>query len=113
MAASYQELFVEKGASYNMTITIDTTNSLPMDLDNYNVKSYIKKSYYSSNNTAEFVVSMAEANTGKVSLTLSPQVTSNIAPGRYVYDVLMKDSSNNVTRVLEGIVNVSPQVTGF
>jgi hypothetical protein len=39
--------------------------------------------------------------------------TANISAGRYVYDVVIKDSSNNVTRVLEGIVNVLPQVTVF
>jgi hypothetical protein len=30
-----------------------------------------------------------------------------------VYDVAIKDTSNNVTRVLEGIVNVLPRVTSF
>ena len=38
--------------------------------------------------------------------------TITIAPGRYVYDILLKNNvDNTVTKILEGIVNVSPLVT--
>ena len=45
-------------------------------------------------------------------ISLDAETTSNIAAGRYVYDLILKDySSNNVSRLLEGIVNVLPKVT--
>jgi len=38
--------------------------------------------------------------------------TANIAPGRYVYDTIIRESANNTTtRILEGIFEVSPAVT--
>jgi hypothetical protein len=38
--------------------------------------------------------------------------TANIYPGRYVYDVYITSTGgSNRVRVLEGIVNVLPQVT--
>jgi hypothetical protein len=37
--------------------------------------------------------------------------TSNLTPGRYVYDVIITSSANVVTRVVEGIVTVLPSVT--
>ena len=46
-------------------------------------------------------------------MSLPSANTSNIAAGRYVYDVVIKDTSNTITRVLEGIVNVMPRVTVF
>ena len=49
-----------------------------------------------------------------ISLRLGANVTANIAPGRYVYDVLIysnTDAANNTIRVLEGIINVTPGVT--
>jgi hypothetical protein len=46
-------------------------------------------------------------------MSLASANTANIAAGRYVYDVAIKDSANTVTRVLEGIVNVLPRVTVF
>jgi hypothetical protein len=111
MAAGYQELFLEKGADFTTTITLDGTNGEPFDLTGSTAKSAMKKSYYSSNNTALFTVSIPTPIDGVMLLTLDSANTANISPGRYVYDVLLKNSSNNVTRVLEGIVNVTPQVT--
>jgi hypothetical protein len=36
--------------------------------------------------------------------------TSNIRPGRYLFDVKTINTSNVVSRILEGIVTVTPQV---
>ena len=110
MPAGYQELFLEKGASFSTSITLDDIYGVPYDLTNMEVKSQIRKSYYSSNTTAEFTVSIPQAIDGVIILILDSATTSNIAPGRYVYDVLLKDSGT-ITRVLEGVVNVNPQVT--
>ena len=48
---------------------------------------------------------------GVIVLSLDADTSSNIAAGRYVYDVVIKDSSNTITRILEGIIDVSPRVT--
>jgi len=42
---------------------------------------------------------------------MSASVTANIAPGRYVYDTKITDMNNNVTRILEGIAEISPSVS--
>ena len=113
MAAGYQELFLEQGTAFTTTITLADVNGDPFDLTNYQAKSLVKKSYYSSNTTAQFVIVMNDAANGVINMTLNSANTTNIAAGRYVYDVIIKNSSNNITRVLEGIVNVLPQVTVF
>jgi hypothetical protein len=43
-------------------------------------------------------------------MSLNSANTANIYPGRYVYDVYITSNVGRI-RVLEGIVNVSPQVT--
>lgn len=113
MAAGYQELFVEQGADYNTTITLDAADGTDYNLTGYTAKSQIRKSYYSANATAQFTITIPTPNNGGLIMALSSANTANIAAGRYVYDVIIKDSSNNVTRVLEGIVNVLPRVTVF
>jgi hypothetical protein len=113
MPAGYQELFLEQGANFTTVIELDDVNGVAYDLTGSIAKSQIKKSYYSSNNTAQFSVSITAPTRGIITLDLSSQITSNIAAGRYVYDVLIKDSANTVTRILEGTVNVLPQVTKF
>jgi hypothetical protein len=113
MSAGYQELFIEQGTDYNTTITLDDVDGNPFNLTGYTGKSQVRKSYYSTNATAQFVISIPTPNNGGISLSLSSANTANISAGRYVYDVMIKDSSNNVTRVLEGIVNILPRVTVF
>lgn len=113
MAAGYQELFLEQGTTFTTNITLDDVDGIPFDLTGVQAKSQIRKSYYSANTTAEFDVQINSPTTGLILLVLDAQVTANIAAGRYVYDVAIKDTANTVTRVLEGIVNVIPQVTRF
>jgi hypothetical protein len=113
MAAAYQEIFLEQGTTFTTNITLDDIDGIPFDLTDVTAKSQIRKSYYSANTTAEFVVTINTPESGVILLTLGAPITSNIAAGRYVYDVVIKDTANTVTRVLEGIVNVIPQVTKF
>lgn len=113
MAAGYQELFLEQGSDFNTSINLDDVNGLPFDLTGVTAKSQVRKSYYSANATAEFVITINEPETGVILLSLNSANTANISAGRYVYDVVIKDGNNSKTRVLEGIVNVLPQVTVF
>lgn len=113
MAAAYQELFLEQGTTFTTSITLDDIDGVPYDLTDVTAKSQIRKSYYSANTTAEFSVTINDPAEGVIILILDASTTANIAAGRYVYDVAIKDTANTVTRVLEGIVNVIPQVTKF
>lgn len=88
-------------------------NGDPYNLTGFTAKSQVKKSYYSSSATAQFIITIPTPANGTINLGLPSANTSNIAAGRYVYDVIIKDSANTVTRVLEGIVNVLPSVTVF
>ena len=113
MSAGYQEIFLEQGASFNTTITLEDVYGEAYNLQNYSASSQIRKSYYSSNATATFSTYI-NGTMGQIALSLGAPVTANIKPGRYLYDVLIysnTDAANNTIRVLEGIINVTPSVT--
>jgi len=110
MPAGYTELFLEQGASFNVSLSIDDVSGSPFNLTGFTGSAQMRKSHYSSNASATFTVSTGTASEGIVTLTLEAAVTANIYPGRYLYDVVVSSGSTRV-RVLEGIVNVSPQVT--
>ena len=44
-------------------------------------------------------------------MTLADTVTAGMDSGRYVYDVLITDSSGDKTRILEGQATVTPSVS--
>ena len=111
MPAGYSELFLEQGADFNTTITLDDVSGEPMNLVGYTSTSQMRKSYYSSNASATFSITTGGAN-GTITMNMTSANTANIYAGRYVYDVyITSNTGSNRVRVLEGIVNVSPQVT--
>lgn len=111
MPAGYSELFLEQGASFNTSITLDDVAGESFNLTNYTASSQMRKSYYSSNAAATFTVTTGnDPSLGTITMSLDSANTANIYPGRYVYDVYVTSGDARV-RVLEGIINVTPQAT--
>ena len=110
MPAAYTNLYIEQGITYSTTITLDDVYNNAYNLVGYTANSVIKKSYYSANASAVFTTNI-NANNATITLSMSAQETANIPAGRYVYDTKITDMNNNVTRILEGIAEVSPSVT--
>jgi hypothetical protein len=111
MPAGYSELFMEQGADFNASIELDDVSGAAFNLVGFTATSQMRKSYFSSNAAATFSVSTGNSPAlGVVTLSLSAANTANIAYGRYVYDVYVTNDTNRI-RILEGIINVSPQVT--
>ena len=111
MPAGYSELFLEQGATFNTSITLDDVSGVAFNLVNFTATSQMRKSYYSSNAAATFSVSTGQdPSLGIITMSLTSANTANVYPGRYVYDVYVTSGEARV-RVLEGIINVTPQVT--
>lgn len=111
MPAGYSELFLEQGADFNASITLDDVGGAAFNLINYSASSQMRKSYYSSNAAATFSVNTGiDPRLGVITLSLGAANTANIYAGRYVYDVYVATANTRI-RVLEGIINVSPQAT--
>ena len=110
MSSAYQNLLVERGANFLVSIVLDDVYGENYDLTGFTATSQLRTSYYAANATASFNTTI-DYTTSTVSLSLAANTSANIAPGRYVYDTILTDGSYNVVRVLEGIVEVSPSVT--
>ena len=115
MAAGYQNLYIEQGATFGISITLDDAYGHNYDLTNATASGQIRKSYYSANATAVFATTV-DATSSTIALSLDSNTTANIAPGRYVYDTKISfpgvaNTAPTVIRVLEGVVDVSPNVT--
>ena len=74
---------------------------------------------------AEFVFSILNqtTNTGQVQWTLSEaaidavvtSIATSLEPNRlttpFIFDIKMKDTSGNISRIIQGLIEVSPQAT--
>lgn len=106
--ASKANLVIDQGTTFTTTITVTDDEGTALNLTGYTGAAQIRK-HYTSSNSVSFTVSIAPA-TGEVTLSLNANATANLNAGRYVYDCELT-LSGIVSRVLEGIVTVTPQVT--
>ena len=100
---------MDQGASYNMTLTVRGSTGSPTNLTGYTAYAQMRKSYYSST-AYDFTTGITAPSSGNISLSMGATSTSALSEGRYVYDVEIYNGSST-TRVIEGIVTVTPQVT--
>lgn len=109
--AAYVELYMDQGTTFNnvINITDDVTNAA-VNIAGYTITSQMRRSYYSANATANIVCTITDAANGEVTLSLAAANTANIRPGRYLFDVKSITTSNVTSRILEGIITVTPQV---
>lgn len=100
---------IDQGADFSTTINLKDDDGSATILTGYTGASQMRK-YYTSSTAYDFDVSIT-ANTGEVILSMSANTTNNIPLGRYVYDVELTDNIGVVSRIVEGIVTVTPGVT--
>ena len=98
---------IDQGTTFTYTFAVTDTNGDPVDLSGYTANSQMRKSYSSSNATTF----TCATSTGAVVISLTANQTANVVAGRYVYDVELTSANGAVTRHVEGIVTVTPQVT--
>lgn len=105
--ATKANLVIDQGSTFSTDLTLKDENGDSLNLSGYSANSQMRKWYTSSNATAIFTTNVAN---GVISLSLTANQTGSITAGRYVYDVEITDGSS-ISRVVEGIITVTPQVT--
>lgn len=106
--ATKSNLLIDQGTTFSSIINLTDEEGNPINLSNYTGAAQMRK-HYSSSNSVSFAVELT-AN-GRVTLSLSANQTANIVAGRYVYDVEVTDNLGTISRIVEGIVTVTPNVT--
>lgn len=108
--AAYTELTVEQYASFSTTVNVEDAAGDAINLTGYSAASQIRKSYYSSiaNN---FTASVTGIANGEITLSMTAANTALLTPGRYLYDLVITAPDSTKTRVVEGIVTITPGIT--
>lgn len=109
--AAKANIVIDQGADFSTTITVYDTADAVVNLDGYTARGQIRK-HYTSDTKVDFTITFTSPRTtGELTLSLTDTVTANMEAGRYVYDVELINSSSIVSRLVEGIATVSPEVT--
>lgn len=101
-------IVLDQGSDFLFTFDLVDDNDVPIDLTGFTGKAMMRK-FYTSLKGHSFTVDVT--TDGEVTLSMDSRHTSCINAGRYVYDCELTSSDGQVSRIIEGIVTVTPRVS--
>lgn len=115
MAAGTYDFTLEQGATFVREIVYRDSNNAAINLTGYTARMQVRPYKDSSEilltaTTENGKIAIVGAQ-GKITITLTPADTNSIAFAEGVYDVEIESATGVVTRLLEGTVLFSKQVT--
>ena len=111
--AAIANLTLDQGATFNSDVTVKDANGNAFNLTGYTASAKMAKGYSSTRTRTTITCTVAgDATTGVVTMSLTADQTAALEEGRYLYDLeILQTSSSTITRVIEGIITVRPQVS--
>ena len=111
MAAGKYDIVIDQGSDFAIEVQIQQ-NSANVNLSTHSARAQLRPTPTSTTKTAYFTCSIVNASQGKINMSLGNTVTANISNGKYYYDLeLVNSSDSSVTRLIEGVARVTPEVT--
>ena len=104
-------LQIDQGSTFSKQITVYQTDGTTLqDLTGYTVASQVRKNYTSTNYTTINATNNDPTN-GVIVMSLTAAQTAALKAGRYVYDLQITAADGTVSRTIEGIITIKPEVT--
>ena len=114
MTATYS-FSINQGSDVSLPIILKDCSGNVLDLTGYSVAMQIRKFKSSADaidtlETSDGRIAL-EAEAGKFTLSFPHQITETYPVGKLVYDIEIESGGGEITRVLEGTISVSGEVT--
>lgn len=114
-AIASTDLTIAQGATYSQVINWKTGSPAAfVNTAGYTARMQLRTSYSAASVTLELTTTNSRislTNAGVITLSLTATETAALTAGRYVFDLELVSSGGQVTRLLEGICTVTPEVT--
>tara|TARA_X000000368_G_scaffold298800_1_gene237931 strand:+ start:367 stop:702 length:336 start_codon:yes stop_codon:yes gene_type:complete len=110
MAVYVANLQIESGTDFEHLFSLgDNDNNTTLNLAGFTATSQLRK-WSGSTNYVAFASTVSSALDGEIQISMASTVTTDLKPGRYLYDIVLNDGFSKV-KVVEGMVNVRAGVT--
>lgn len=110
MAALDYDLIIEQGSDYRRAIPVLDETGAPLDITGWSVRGQIRLTYTSPTPLHDLGPHLTIAGTA-VELEITGEASAPWVWQLAFYDVELVDPSGNPTRLMQGRVVVSPEVT--
>tara|TARA_B110000503_G_C7147632_1_gene413704 strand:+ start:2098 stop:2460 length:363 start_codon:yes stop_codon:yes gene_type:complete len=117
--SSQLNIYIDKGTDFRLTIElfedVDTNSDGIDDQFDQSLESAINYQFfgdlrklYSTKRAAEFTF---QQSNNDVTIVLDSAVSSQLTPGKYQYDVIMKKPTGELSKIVEGLAFVVSTIT--
>ena len=111
MATGTYNITIEKGITFDVSISLKDNNNAAINVTNYTFKAEIRRKAETGLEKA-FTVTKTNASGGVIELSMSKTNTQALPKGKLIYDLVANTgSSNKIIRIITGTVTVLESVT--
>jgi len=116
MAAGVYNTVIEKGATFELTVTYKDAAGAAVDLTSWTVRMQVRETPSSASTILTSTggsptITITKNSSGVISATISAANTAALTPATAYYDIEAENGSGLVRRVLQGRIVISPEVT--
>tara|TARA_B100001971_G_scaffold3244_1_gene2659 strand:- start:2601 stop:2939 length:339 start_codon:yes stop_codon:yes gene_type:complete len=110
--ASILNQIIDQGSTFSKSITVYENDGVTVqNLTGYTIASHLRKNYTSNVYTTILSTAQTPSTSGVIVMSLTAAQTAALKSGRYVYDLQITAGDGTVTRVIEGVITIRPEVT--
>lgn len=114
MAATYN-ITIEQGATFRLNLVYKAANGTPINLTGYTARMQVRRKYSDTTALLNFTTENGAITLGGALGTVAVKglatLTDDLPAKPGVYDLELVDADGNVTRLVQGAVTISPEVT--
>jgi hypothetical protein len=115
MTAATYDILIEQGATFRLNLIWKDSNNTPVNLSGYSARMQIRRTHRSE----DILLSLTSAtgaitlggSAGTVNIIASATGTATLPAKDSVYDLELASADGTVTRIIEGGVTITPEVT--
>jgi len=116
MSAGIWNPIIEQGITWVRVITWTDSDDIPVNITGYTVRMQIRENADDEEtivdiSTTEGSIALTTPASGIFTITLSATVTATLTFNRAIYDIEMVAPAGTVTRLLQGAVRLSKEIT--
>lgn len=105
--SSQVNIYIDKGTDFRLTVELFDEDDLDLPISSYEFFGDIRK-LYSTKRAAEF---QFQKSSNDITLVLDSDTTSQLVPGKYQYDVIMKKPTGELSKIINGLAFVVSTIT--
>ena len=110
MAAGIYDIVIDQGADFSIQLEL-ANNGSAVNLTGYTARAQLRATPTSSELAGSFTINFTDRANGILKMEMTNSTTAGLPPGKYYYDLESVSGGGVVTRLLQGVARVTPNVT--